>query len=119
MSRECGSYSNNNMNILGVSAYYHDSAAALPRDGEIIPAVQKGRFSRKKHDAWFPSSAATYCLSQSGVPPKELDYIVFYQKPMVKFDRLLETYLAYAPRGFKSFAMAMPISMLCRAFVLC
>jgi carbamoyltransferase len=97
------------MNILGISAYYHDSAASLLRDGEIIAAAQEERFSRKKHDARFPTHAVEYCLAEAGVSLKELDHIVFYDKPLVKFDRLLETYLAYAPKGFKSFAMAMPI----------
>jgi carbamoyltransferase len=97
------------MNILGISAYYHDSAAALLRNGEIVAAAQEERFSRKKHDARFPQHAVEYCLAEAGVPLKELDHIVFYDKPLVKFDRLLETYLAYAPKGFKSFAMAMPI----------
>jgi carbamoyltransferase len=97
------------MNILGISAYYHDSAAALLREGEIVAAAQEERFSRKKHDARFPKHAVEYCLAEAGAPLKELDHIVFYDKPLVKFDRLLETYLAYAPKGFKSFAMAMPI----------
>ncbi len=97
------------MNILGISAYYHDSAAALLRDGELVAAVQEERFSRKKHDARFPSHAVEYCLSEAGTTVRELDYIVFYDKPLVKFERLLETYLAHAPRGFLSFAMAMPI----------
>jgi carbamoyltransferase len=97
------------MNILGISAYYHDSAAALLRDGELVAAAQEERFSRKKHDARFPEHAVEFCLAEAGVPLKEIDHIVFYDKPLVKFDRLLETYLAYAPKGFKSFAMAMPI----------
>jgi carbamoyltransferase len=97
------------MNILGISAYYHDSAASLLREGEIVAAAQEERFSRKKHDARFPRHAVEYCLDEAGVPLRRLDSIVFYDKPLVKFDRLLETYLAYAPRGFKSFAMAMPI----------
>jgi carbamoyltransferase len=97
------------MKILGISAYYHDSAASLLRDGEIVAAAQEERFSRKKHDARFPKHAVEYCLAEAGLSLKKLDSIVFYDKPLVKFDRLLETYLAYAPRGFKSFAMAMPI----------
>ncbi|MEE9157633.1 MAG: carbamoyltransferase N-terminal domain-containing protein, partial [Gammaproteobacteria bacterium] len=97
------------MNILGISAYYHDSAAALLRDGDIVAAAQEERFSRKKHDARFPVHATEYCLSEAGTTVRELDYIVFYDKPLVKFERLLETYLAHAPRGFRSFAMAMPI----------
>jgi carbamoyltransferase len=97
------------MRILGISAYYHDSAAALLRDGELVAAAQEERFSRKKHDARFPRHAVEYCLAEAGVPLKQLDHVVFYDKPLVKFDRLLETYLAYAPKGFRSFAMAMPI----------
>jgi carbamoyltransferase len=97
------------MHILGISAYYHDSAAALLRDGAIVAAAQEERFSRKKHDARFPTHAVEYCLTEADVPLGKLDRIVFYDKPLVKFDRLLETYLAYAPKGFKSFAMAMPI----------
>ncbi|MEG4032509.1 carbamoyltransferase [Microcoleus sp. w1-18aA5] len=97
------------MNILGISAYYHDSAAALIRDGEIIAAAQEERFSRKKHDARFPKNAIAYCLKEAKIDLRELDRIVFYDKPLVKFERLLETYLAYAPQGFSSFLKAMPI----------
>ena len=97
------------MNILGISAYYHDSAAALIRDGEIIAAAQEERFSRKKHDARFPKNAIAYCLKEAKIDLRELDRIVFYDKPLVKFERLLETYLAYAPQGFRSFLAAMPI----------
>ncbi|MCC3468058.1 MAG: carbamoyltransferase [Microcoleus sp. PH2017_06_SFM_O_A] len=97
------------MNILGISAYYHDSAAALIRDGEIIAAAQEERFSRKKHDARFPKNAIAYCLKEANIELRELDRIVFYDKPLVKFERLLETYLAYAPKGFRSFLTAMPI----------
>ncbi|MEG4804027.1 carbamoyltransferase [Microcoleus sp. ARI1-B5] len=97
------------MNILGISAYYHDSAAALIRDGEIIAAAQEERFSRKKHDARFPKNAIAYCLKEANIELRELDRIVFYDKPLVKFERLLETYLAYAPQGFRSFLTAMPI----------
>jgi carbamoyltransferase len=97
------------MNILGISAYYHDSAAALIRDGEIIAAAQEERFSRKKHDARFPKNAIAYCLKEAKIDLRELDQIVFYDKPLVKFERLLETYLAYAPEGFNSFLAAMPI----------
>jgi carbamoyltransferase len=96
-------------NILGISAYYHDSAAALLRNGEIIGAAQEERFSRKKHDARFPGHAIQYCLTDGEVKLCDLDYIVFYDKPLVKFDRLLETYLSYAPKGFRSFLAAMPI----------
>lgn len=97
------------MNILGISAYYHDSAAALIRDGEIIAAAQEERFSRKKHDARFPKNAIAYCLKEANIELREVDRIVFYDKPLVKFERLLETYLAYAPQGFGSFLTAMPI----------
>ena len=97
------------MNIIGISAYYHDSAAALLRDGAIIAAAQEERFTRKKHDAGFPRLAMQYCLREANVPLRDVDYIVFYDKPLIKFDRLLETYLAYAPSGFRSFLKAMPI----------
>jgi carbamoyltransferase len=97
------------MKILGLSAYYHDSAAALIEEGEIVACAQEERFSRKKHDARFPSHAIEYCLSEGGVKLQELDQVVFYDKPLVKFERLLETYLAYAPKGIHSFVAAMPI----------
>jgi len=95
--------------ILGISAYYHDSAAALLRDGEIMAAAQEERFTRKKHDASFPAGAARYCLAEAGIGLKDLDHIVFYDKPLVKFERLLETYLSYAPNGIRSFMAAMPV----------
>ena len=95
--------------ILGVSAFYHDSAAALVVDGEIVAAAQEERFTRKKHDPAFPTLAMHYCLREGGVAVQDLDYVVFYEKPLRKFERLLETYLAYAPAGFKSFSMAMPV----------
>jgi len=97
------------IHILGISAYYHDSAAALLRDGVIVGAAQEERFSRKKHDARFPGNAIRYCLTEAGISLADVDYIVFYDKPLVKFERLLETYLAYAPKGFRSFVAAMPI----------
>lgn len=97
------------MKILGISAYYHDSAAALVIDGEIVAAVQEERFSRKKHDARFPESAITYCLSHANLRLQDLDQMVFYEKPLITFERLLETYLAYAPSGFRSFLAAMPV----------
>ena len=97
------------MDILGISAFYHDSAAALVRDGEIVAAAQEERFSRKKHDSGFPSHAVEFCLAQAGVALADLDYVVFYDKPFLKFERLLETYIAYAPRGLRSFQMAMPL----------
>ena len=95
--------------ILGISAYYHDSAAALLRDGEIVAAAQEERFTRKKHDARFPSHAIEYCLAEAGCSLTDLDYVVFYDKPLVKFERLLETYLSYAPNGIRSFIAAMPV----------
>ena len=95
--------------ILGISAYYHDSAAALIIDGIIVAAAQEERFTRKKHDAGFPEHAITYCLHEAGISVAELDYVVFYDKPLIKFERLLETYLAYTPRGFRSFLAAMPV----------
>jgi carbamoyltransferase len=96
-------------NILGISAYYHDSAAALLRDGDIVAAAQEERFTRKKHDPRFPVNAVRYCLEEAGIGLREVDQIVFYDKPLVKFERLLETYLSYAPDGFRSFVAAMPI----------
>src|SRR4051794_19925913 len=95
--------------ILGISAFYHDSAAALVVDGEIIAAAQEERFTRKKHDPSFPGNAIDYCLKEAGLKHKELDYVAFYDKPLAKFDRFLETYLAFAPAGFESFRMAMPV----------
>jgi len=97
------------MYILGISAYYHDSAATVINDGDIVAAAQEERFSRKKHDAGFPAHAIGYCLSGAGLALSDVDYIVFYDKPLVKFERLLETYLAYAPSGFRSFLSAMPV----------
>jgi carbamoyltransferase len=95
--------------ILGISAFYHDAAAALVVDGRIVAAAQEERFTRKKHDPSFPQQAIDYCLREAGLSPKEIDYVGFYEKPLVKFERLLETYLAYAPRGFRSFLLAMPL----------
>jgi carbamoyltransferase len=97
------------MTILGISAYYHDSAAALVDSGEIVAAAQEERFSRKKHDARFPGQAIEYCLREAGKKLTDVDHVVFYDKPLVKFDRLLETYLSYAPKGWKSFVAAMPV----------
>ncbi len=94
---------------LGISAFYHDSAAALVIDGRIVAAAQEERFTRKKHDASFPYHAIEYCLAEAGLDPSELDYVGFYDKPFLKFERLLETYLAYAPRGFRSFSKAMSV----------
>ena len=95
--------------ILGISAFYHDSAAALVIDGEIISAAQEERFSRKKHDPGYPKNAIQFVLSQSNLKLNEIDHIVFFEKPFLKFERLLETYLAFAPKGFASFSMSMPI----------
>jgi carbamoyltransferase len=95
--------------ILGISAFYHDSAAALVEDGRIVAAAQQERFSRKKHDAGFPLDAIDYCLRESGGGLDQVDHVAFYDKPFLKFERLLETYLTFAPRGFKSFSMAMPV----------
>ncbi|MDD5069247.1 MAG: carbamoyltransferase [Candidatus Omnitrophica bacterium] len=97
------------MNILGISAFYHDSAAALIRNGEIVAAAQEERFSRRKHDYSFPAKAISYCLESSGLVSSDLDYIVFYDKPFVKFSRILETYLSYAPWGLRSFLKAAPL----------
>src|SRR5262245_42362968 len=97
------------MIVLGISAFYHDSAAALIRDGKIIAAAQEERFSRAKNDAEFPRSSITYCLNEAGLTLDKVDYVGFYDKPILTFDRLLETYFAYAPAGFKSFAHALPV----------
>lgn len=97
------------MNILGISAYYHDSAACLVSDGELVAAAQEERFTRKKHDPGFPACAARYCLRAAGLCPADVDYVVFYDKPFSKFERIFETYLAFAPKGFKSFATSMPV----------
>ena len=97
------------MRILGISAFYHDSAAALIDDGRIVAAAQEERFTRRKHDAAFPHNAITYCLAEAGVTADELDHVVFYDKPFLKFERLLETYIALAPRGFRSFKMSIPL----------
>lgn len=97
------------MYVLGISAYYHDSAACLLKDGEIIAAAQEERFSRKKHDHAFPRGAIDYCVKQGGIDASELDYVAFYDKPFIKFERILETYLAYAPFGIRSFIMAIPL----------
>ena len=97
------------MYILGISAYYHDSAAAILKDDEILSAAQEERFTRKKHDPSFPSNAVRFCLSNEGIAVDELDAVVFYDKPLLKFERLLETYYAFAPKGFKSFSSAIPV----------
>ncbi|MCX5740154.1 MAG: hypothetical protein NTZ61_16990, partial [Proteobacteria bacterium] len=97
------------MRILGLSAFYHDSAAALLEDGRIVAAAQQERFSRKKHDSGYPSHAIEYCLAEAGIGLGDVDHVAFYDKPFLKFERLLETYLAFAPRGFQSFRMAIPL----------
>ena len=95
--------------ILGISAYYHDSAAALVVDGDVVAAAQEERFTRRKHDASFPQHAVDYCLAEAGLKPEDLDYVGFYDKPLTKFERLLETYLAVAPAGYRSFRQALPL----------
>ncbi len=95
--------------IIGISSYYHDSAAALVVDGKIVAAAQEERFTRKKHDLSFPKNAIQFVLKKADLCLADIDYVVFYDKPFVKFERLLETYIAYAPRGLRSFLMAMPI----------
>ena len=97
------------MHILGISAYYHDSAACIVRDGEIIAAAQEERFTRKKHDHRFPANAVNFCLDYAGIKGDQVDLVAFYDKPLLKFERLLETYLDYAPSGLRSFTMAMPL----------
>src|SRR5215467_13170296 len=97
------------MRVLGISAFYHDSAAALVEDGRIVAAAQEERFTRKKHDPSFPKNAIAYCLKEAGAELDELDHAVFYDKPFLKFERLLETYLAFAPHGLRSFTMAIPL----------
>ena len=97
------------ISILGISAFYHDSAAALLIDGKIIAAAQEERFTRKKHDSSYPFNAVEYVLKEGKVKLSKLDYIVFYEKPFLKFERLLETYVSFAPKGFKSFCMSIPI----------
>ena len=97
------------MNILGISAFYHDSAAAFLEDGTIIAAAQEERFTRKKQDSGFPSHAIQYVLDESGYSLQQVDVIVFYDKPFLKLERLLESYLSYAPRGIRSFIAAMPV----------
>src|SRR5271156_4421280 len=97
--------------ILGVSAYYHDSAAALLIDGRIVAAAQEERFTRKKHDHRFPIHAVAWCLREAGLSAVDLDYVGFYDKPLAKFDRLVETYVAFAPASFKSYLKALPLWM--------
>ena len=96
------------ISILGISAFYHDSAAAIIVDGKILAAVQEERFTRKKHDSNYPYNAVEFVLKYSKLKLSDIDYIVFYEKPFLKFERLLETYVAFAPRGFKQFTKSMP-----------
>ena len=105
------------MNILGISAFYHDSAACLVRDGEIIAAAQEERFTRKKHDFNFPTNAVEYCLKEAGISAEELDYVGFYDKPFIKFERILYSYLAYAPIGIKSFFKSIPLWIKQKLFI--
>ena len=104
-------FKNKNLTVLGISSFYHDSAAAIIKDGEIIAAAQEERFTRKKHDAGFPANAIKYCLEECGTTIDKLDSIVFYDKPLLKFERLLETYYGFAPKGLKSFITSMPVWM--------
>src|SRR5215210_8254131 len=97
------------MRVLGISAFYHDSAAALIEDGQIVAAAQEERFTRKKFDSRYPVNAIAYCLAEAGIRLADIDRVAFYDKPFLKFERLLETYLAFAPRGFGSFRKAMPL----------
>ena len=97
------------MKVLGISAFYHDAAAAILEDGHIVAAAQEERFTRKKHDPAFPSHAIRFCLDQAGTTLDDLDAIAFYDKPLLKFERLLETYYAFAPQGLQSFVTAIPV----------
>src|SRR5918992_613737 len=93
--------------ILGISAYYHDAVAALIVDGEIVAAAQEERFTRKKHDQRFPAAAVRYCLDEARLAPEDLDYVVFYEKPALKFDRIVDTFSAVAPRGLSTYLTAL------------
>ena len=97
------------MTILGISAFYHDSAAAIVQDGKVIAAAQEERFTRKKHDPAFPTNAVKYCLEYAGKSIDQLDAVVFYDKPLLKFERLLETYYGFSPKGVASFITAIPV----------
>src|SRR5262245_53752734 len=105
------------MNILGISAFYHDSAACLIQDGRLVAAASEERFTRKKHDHDFPVNAAMYCLKEAGIQVSELDYVGFYDKPLVKFERILYTYLATFPRSFPSFMKALPLWLTEKLFI--
>jgi carbamoyltransferase len=97
------------MRVVGISAFYHDGAAAMVADGEFVAAAQEERFTRKKHDSRFPRHALEYCLAEAGIGLDQVDLVAFYDKPLLKFERLLETYLAFAPRGYEEFKMAIPV----------
>src|SRR5262245_44781566 len=97
------------MRVLGISAFYHDSAAALVEDGRIVAAAQEERFTRRKNDANFPRRALAYCLEAGGIRLPDVDHVAFYDKPLLKFERLIETYVAFAPRGLRSFHKAIPL----------
>jgi carbamoyltransferase len=97
------------MNILGISAFYHDSAACLVKDGNIISAAQEERFTRKKHDPSFPVNAVKFCLESNNLTSRDLDFVAYYDKPFLTFERILETYLSFSPLGIKSFIMALPL----------
>lgn len=97
------------MRILGISAFYHDSTTALINDGQILAVAQEERFTRRKHDAAFPKNSITCCLDETGLTLDQVDYVAFYDKPFLKFERLIETYLAFTHRGFQSFKVAMPV----------
>ncbi|MBI3190020.1 MAG: hypothetical protein HYZ33_05170, partial [Ignavibacteriales bacterium] len=99
------------MNILGISCYYHDAAAALVQDGKLVAAAQEERFTRKKHDPDFPSHAVAYCLKEANISISDIDYVGFYDKPLTKFDRILETFLATWPGSYRSFLKALPVWM--------
>src|SRR4051794_27807443 len=97
------------MNILGISAFYHDSAACLLSDGEIVAAAQEERFTRVKHDARFPVNAIEFCLNKSGLKPDQIDYVSYYDKPLLTFERFMESWLAFVPAGFSAFSKALPV----------
>lgn len=105
------------MTVLGISAYYHDSAAAIISNGKVLFAAQEERFTRIKNDASFPEESIKFCLQEAGIAVSELDAIAFYDKPFLKFERLLETYYAFAPRGFRSFSKAMPVWLKEKLFI--
>lgn len=117
MKAHTASSGHRKINILGISAFYHDSAACLVQNGKILAAAQEERFTRRKHDPNFPSKAITYCLSEAGISKEQVDYVVFYDKPLLKFERILKTFMAYAPRGFQSFSKAIPLWLDTKLFI--